>query len=162
MSRADIETIIKKSVVCRLAFSHDNRPYVVPLNFGFEGNTLYFHSAGEGRKLEIMKKNNHVCFEFDTGVELVKSDRACGWGARYHSVIGFGRALFVEETDKKRDALNHIMRQYSDVSWEYTDANLKNVTVFKVIIDEITGKKSQEETERYAPTKADGTDHQKL
>ena len=43
-----MESIILKSSVCRLALSEENRPYIVPLCFGYEDDTLYFHSAREG------------------------------------------------------------------------------------------------------------------
>ena len=42
-------------------------PYVIPLNFGYkiEDNSLvlFFHSAREGRKIDILKEYNAVCFE---------------------------------------------------------------------------------------------------
>jgi nitroimidazol reductase NimA-like FMN-containing flavoprotein (pyridoxamine 5'-phosphate oxidase superfamily) len=64
-SLVEAEVVIRNSLVCRLGLSDDNRPYVVPLSFGYENNTLYFHSASEGKKVEILKKNSNVCFEFD-------------------------------------------------------------------------------------------------
>ncbi len=70
---ATIEGIIRKARVCRLALSENGQPYIVPLCFGYKDNNLYFHSAGEGKKLDIIKKNNNVCFEFDIDLELVKS-----------------------------------------------------------------------------------------
>ncbi|MBU3917342.1 pyridoxamine 5'-phosphate oxidase family protein, partial [bacterium] len=61
--KAIIDSIINDSKVCRLGLSDDNRPYVVPLCFGYENDTLYFHSAHKGMKLDILKKNKQVCFE---------------------------------------------------------------------------------------------------
>ena len=63
-----IEEIINKAEVCRIAFAVDNMPYVVPMNFGYTSNPvqrLFFHCANEGRKLEMIRKNNYVCFEID-------------------------------------------------------------------------------------------------
>jgi nitroimidazol reductase NimA-like FMN-containing flavoprotein (pyridoxamine 5'-phosphate oxidase superfamily) len=51
--KAVIESIILSSSVCRLALSEDNQPYIIPLCFGYEENTLYFHSAPEGKKLGL-------------------------------------------------------------------------------------------------------------
>ena len=50
--RNAIESIIAKSRICRLAMVDDAGPYIVPLCFGFRNNTLYFHSAAEGKKLD--------------------------------------------------------------------------------------------------------------
>ena len=69
-----IESIILRSSVCRLALSEDNHPYIVPLCFGYKDNTLYFHSALEGKKLDIMKNNNNVCFEFDIDYQIVEAE----------------------------------------------------------------------------------------
>ena len=54
--------IIAKCDTCRLALFDDEFPYIVPLNFGTnveEGQLyLYFHSAKEGTKLDLIRKNN--------------------------------------------------------------------------------------------------------
>ena len=80
--RAEIESIILKSSVCRLALADQLQPYIVPLCFGYRDNTLYFHSALSGKKIEIIKKNNRVCFEFDIDCEAITSDKACDWGMK--------------------------------------------------------------------------------
>ena len=67
--RSAIEDIIKRSTVCRLAMSDNNSPYVIPINFGYENSTVYFHSAREGRKIDILKKNPNVCIEFDIDIQ---------------------------------------------------------------------------------------------
>ncbi len=59
----EIESIINMSEVCRLAFADMNVPYIVTMNFGYSGGDkkhLYFHCATEGRKLEMIRKNNYV------------------------------------------------------------------------------------------------------
>jgi len=70
--KTEIESIILRSSVCRLALSEDNQPYIIPLCFGYEENTLYFHSALEGKKLGILRSNNKVCFEFDSDHRIVE------------------------------------------------------------------------------------------
>jgi len=37
---AVIDEILKKSEVCRLGFSVDSIPYIIPVNFGFRDNRL--------------------------------------------------------------------------------------------------------------------------
>ena len=46
--RRDIDEIIKRCRVCHLAMCDDGQPYVVPLNFGYDGRFLFFHTASEG------------------------------------------------------------------------------------------------------------------
>ena len=137
-----MESIILKSSVCRLALSEENRPYIVPLCFGYEDDTLYFHSAREGRKLDILRKNNKVCFEFDIDHEIVEADDACRWGMKYQSVIGFGKGSIIDDIESKRKALNIIMQHYSRNAYEYPDKIVKKTVIIKGEIEHMTGKQS--------------------
>jgi len=141
--RKAIEDIILRSKVCKLAMCEENRPYIVPLCFGFKNNTLYFHSAPKGKKIEILNKNPNVCFEFEIFTQIIKSAKACKWGMRYKSVIGFGKAGFITDDDLKRQAFDIIMNQYADGSFIYDDALLKSVVVINVGIQSMTGKQSE-------------------
>jgi nitroimidazol reductase NimA-like FMN-containing flavoprotein (pyridoxamine 5'-phosphate oxidase superfamily) len=140
--REAIEDIILRSNVCKLAMCDNDQPYIVPLCFGFKKNTLYFHSAPKGKKIEILKKNPNVCFEFEILTQVIKSSSACKWGMKYRSVIGFGQAVFVTDRDQKRDAFDTIMNQYAEGSFEYEEAPLKSSTIIKVEIESMTGKHS--------------------
>ena len=141
--KESIESIIKNSKVCRLGLAQGNIPYVVPLCFGYKDNCVYFHSFGEGKKIDMLKNNPRVCLEFDIGTELVESDKACDWDMKYKSAIAFGEASFIEDIDEKKDALNVLMKQYSDKAYEFPAPMLQHITVIKVQITELTGKKTE-------------------
>jgi len=137
-----IEDIIARSKVCKVAMCENNMPYIAPLCFGFKNDALYFHSAPKGKKIEILKNNPNVCFEFDILTQVVKSATACKWGMKYQSVIGFGKAGFITEDDLKRQALDIMMNQYADGPFEYEDALVKSIVIIKVDIHSMTGKQS--------------------
>ena len=139
---AEIEQIVRRSLVCRLGLAEANRPYIVPLSFGFKDSTLYFHSAPEGKKIEILRKNSSVCFEFDLDHEVLVDEKACKWGMKYRSVIGFGKASFVEDLEDKRKGLDVIMEHYSGRSFQYPEPAVENTVVIKVEIESMTGKKA--------------------
>ena len=138
--RKDIDEIIKRCQVCRLALCEDGQPYVVPLNFGYDGRFLYFHAAPEGRKIDIIKRNNRVGFEFDILHDIVTAQQACDWGAKYESVIGSGTAEIVDDLKAKKEALEWIMRQYGSGTWNFPEEILKKTLIFRVSILEISGK----------------------
>ncbi|MFA4936465.1 MAG: pyridoxamine 5'-phosphate oxidase family protein [Candidatus Methanoperedens sp.] len=140
--KKEIESIISRSDVCRIALSENNSPYIVPVCFGYKDKCLYFHSAADGRKIDIIKKNNRVCFEFDIHEGLIKSKNPCDWDMKYYSVIGYGKAFFIEDFEEKIKALNIITEHYSGNSFEFQGNSIDNVTVIKVEIENITGKKS--------------------
>ncbi|MCF6248338.1 MAG: pyridoxamine 5'-phosphate oxidase family protein [Desulfobacula sp.] len=137
--KAEIESILKKSRVCRISLMDEDKPYIVPMNFGYKNGTLYLHSAKEGRKIELIKKNPNICFEVDELVRLKKAEQACDWGAQYQSVIGNGRAVFLEEGEKKA-GLDIIMAHYSQRQFEYPEEMLGKTAVIKIAIDNMTGK----------------------
>ena len=139
---AEIEEILRKALVCRLGLTDGNRPYIVPLSFGFINNNLYFHSAPEGKKIEMLRKNSKVCFEFDLDHQLVANEEACKWGIKYRSVIGFGKASIVEDIREKREGLNAILKHYSGRTFDYPEAAVNGTLVIKVEIESVTGKKS--------------------
>ena len=138
--RKVIDGIIKRCRVCRLAMCDEGQPYIVPLNFGYDGNFLYFHSAPEGQKIDIIKKNNRVGFEFDILHDIVTAEQACKWGAKYESVMGSGTAEIVDDLKAKKEALEWIMRQYGNGAWDFKEEILKKTLVLRVRILEISGK----------------------
>jgi nitroimidazol reductase NimA-like FMN-containing flavoprotein (pyridoxamine 5'-phosphate oxidase superfamily) len=139
---SEIESVIQKSQVCRLAFADEGLPYIVPLCFGYKNKILYFHSAREGQKIEILRRNHEVCFEFDIDARVRSGKNACAWGMAYKSVIGYGTASFVEDHEEKQKALDIIMRQYSEDDFAYSAKALAEMLVIKVDISKMTGKKS--------------------
>ena len=66
----EIVAIMRKCDVCRLALNDGDFPYIVPLNFGLEvrGDRvfLYFHAAKEGKKLDLIARDNRATFERQT------------------------------------------------------------------------------------------------
>lgn len=140
--KSEIASIIRNSLVCRLGLADSGTPYIVPLCFGYKDNCLYFHSAKEGRKIEIIKRNKMVCFEFDDNLQVQAGKAACNWGMKYSSVIGYGWASFIEDPEAKRKALDVIMAQYADGAFEYSEKALGEALVIKVEIQSMTGKKS--------------------
>ncbi len=139
---SDLESVIRKSRVCRLGIQDKDMPYIVPVCFGYQENTLYFHSALEGRKIDLLKQNPRVCFELDILVKINPHDTACEWGMKYQSIIGRGVTLFIEEADEKKAALDIIMAQYSKKIYSYDRTLLEKTAVFKVNIEQMTGKQS--------------------
>ncbi len=138
----EIESIISRSDICRIALSENNSPYIVPMCFGYRNNCLYFHSASDGKKIDIIKKKNRVCFEFDFYGGLIRSKNPCDWDMKYRSVVGSGRAVFIEDPVEKITALNIITEHYLSDVHEYQKNSVDNLTIIKVEIESITGKKS--------------------
>lgn len=142
MEKKDIETIIRKATVCRLGMLDGDTPYIVPLCFGYQDNTLYFHGSVKSRKYALIQKHPKVGFEFDILAEPIPAPSPCDWDMRYQSVVGFGKASMVEGMDEKRQALEIIAEQYEKGNKTFQDNKVRATAVFKVAIASMTGKQS--------------------
>lgn len=139
--RKEIDEIIHIGKVMYLALSDNNLPFLVPLFYAYDGRSLYFHSAKAGTKIDIIKKNNNVCFEISIDNGIVESDMACDFEAKHRTVIGFGKAIFVEDEREKIDVLNSIVAQFTDKLFEFPKGNLNATAVIRIDIVSIKGKK---------------------
>lgn len=137
--------ILQQCSVLHLAITDENRPYIVPVNYGVDVAsdevTLYFHGANEGTKVELMKKHPDISFVADYEYEIKKAEMACGWTSRYESVIGYGMVTLVTEADEKQHGLDCIMAKYGfQGKPEYAEAALARIHVYKINVAAMTGK----------------------
>lgn len=139
--RKEIDQIISLGKVMHLALSDNNLPFLIPVFYAYDGTSLYFHSAKAGTKIDILKRNNNVCFEISVDNGIVESDMACDFEAKHRTIIGFGKAQFVESEDDKIAVLDRIVSQFTDKKFEYPKGNLQATAVIRIDIESIKGKK---------------------
>lgn len=138
-----IESIILHCDACFVGITDlEGNPYVIPMNFGYKDGIIYLHSGPEGSKLEMLERNNRVCITFSVGHKLVYQHEkvACSYSMRSDSAMCRGRVEFIEDLDEKRRALNIIMSHYTDNEFGYSEPALRNVKVWQVTIEQMTGK----------------------
>ena len=143
----EIDEIIEKADVCRIALSDNNVPYIVTMNFGYKKGkkpALFFHCASEGKKIDIIKRNNIACFQMSIEHELVETGVRCNCGMLYRSVVGLGRISFVTEKEDKIEALNLLMKHFTGQDQHhFKEPYIDQTTVLRLDISEISGKKSE-------------------
>jgi len=139
--REELDAVIRACRVCRLGMADKDVPYVVPMSFGYDGSFIFFHCALEGRKLDVLRRNPRVCVEFDILDAMIESDRGCGWGMRYRSVLVFGTAAIVEDTREKIRGLDVLLAQYSPGKYTYPPKMLERTAVVRVAVESMTGRK---------------------
>ena len=143
IDRKEIDAIIEAAPVCRMAMAHDNQPYVVPLSFGYDGSSVYIHTADAGKKIDMIRANPNVCLEFEHQVEVQPDrDLPCKWSFAYQSVIAFGTIRELQDPSQKDAGLSLIMRHYTDREWSYNPKAVAKTRVWKIAIDSMNGKRS--------------------
>ena len=146
-----LTAVLESCQCCRVGFADGGQAYIVPLNFGYveaEGQyTFYFHSAKEGRKMELIRKSPSAGFEMDTDYALKTASSACGHSAYFRSIIGNGKVSIVEDREEKKLGLQQIMEHTTGKSeWEFADKMLDAVCVWKLSVNEMTGKENGKES----------------
>lgn len=141
-----IEEIIKGCMVCRLGMydKENSEVYIVPLNFGYdlsEGTlTIYCHSAGEGRKIELLSKNKKVCIEMDCNHMLLEAEKACGYSYSYSSIIGSGEAEFIDSFEEKAAAFNKLMLHQTGKEFEFNKNMIDAAKIIKITVKSFSCK----------------------
>ncbi|MFW9806498.1 MAG: pyridoxamine 5'-phosphate oxidase family protein [Candidatus Thorarchaeota archaeon] len=146
-SKDEIIAIIKKAKYITIAMSLDNEPYLVTLSHGYdeENYCIYFHCAHEGKKIDILKKNNIVW-----GQALDDEGYVEGACDHLYATAEFrGRVIFPKEKEEKRRALEVMSHQLEPdptkvIEEQITDKSLKRVNIGKIEIEYMSGKKSKE------------------
>ncbi len=98
MSKAECNDALSRVKYGRLACAYDNQPYVLPLNFAFDGNGYLYCFTTLGQKIEWMRSNPLVCFEVDE----VKNHN------HWSSVIVFGSYEELPDKPEFETARSHL------------------------------------------------------
>lgn len=140
----EILAILEACKVMRIAMCRENRPYVVPLSFGYSyengGFTLYFHCAKEGKKLDWLRENPCLAFEMDCGHNMLPAQSPCSYGYECQSILGEGTAFFVEDPEEKKEILHRYMKHQTGRDFSFTDAQAETVGICKILVEHISAK----------------------
>jgi nitroimidazol reductase NimA-like FMN-containing flavoprotein (pyridoxamine 5'-phosphate oxidase superfamily) len=139
--RAEIDGIIMKASVCRLGMVDDGVAYIVPMNFGYDGESLYFHSAREGRKVDALRRSPRVCFEIEVDHGLVMGTEACDCTNDFESVMGEGTAELIDDAEGKRAALDIVMSHYSRPPFRYDAKAFDMALAIRVRVTDVRAKR---------------------
>ena len=138
-----LEEILSGALICRMAMMDNDLPYIVPVNYGYRDGCIYIHSAPEGKKIDLLRKNKQVCFEVEETVDLVKGERACDWTTRYRSVVGYATVEILSDNQSKQLGLEVIMVQHGAPDLvDFEPKNMKRMVILKLTISSLTGKHS--------------------
>lgn len=141
--RSILEEILSGAILCRVAMMNGDLPYILPFNYGYSNGALYIHSAPEGKKVDLLRKNPEVCFEVEDKMEITKGDKACDWGTRYRSVVGYGKVEILSDEESKQLGLEVIMAQHGAPELvEFNQKNMNRMVILKIRITSMTGKQS--------------------
>jgi len=143
----EMVAIIEAAQFITVAMSLDNEPYLATLSHGYdrENNCIYFHCAQNGKKVDILRKNNVIW-----GQALADHGYADGSCDHLYATTQFkGQVTFVEDMDEKRYALSIMIHQLETepetvIEKQVTEKSVKSVNIGRIDIDYMSGKKAKE------------------
>lgn len=144
MTSEETITILEQGEYGHLAtVGQDGYPYSVPLNYAYSEGSIYFHSAKTGHKVDNMRFSDMASFTV-VGNYQVFPER---FDTEYDSVVVFGKVseVIIEEEVKKGlwMLINKYSRDYQDKGTEYVEKAWDKLSVFRLEIQEMTGKKGR-------------------
>lgn len=140
---SSIYDILSRCNVIHIAINDNPCPYIIPMTFGPELEDgkiiIYFHSALEGKKNDLIALDSHVSVE--AALYYRTEETGMGITAKYESVIGTGRAEKLVETKEKVHGLKVILDHYSRSGFPVESCKgLSKCDVYRVVLETITGK----------------------
>lgn len=121
----------------------EDTPYCLPLSLVRVDNSLYFHCAKEGRKVELLREHPHVCVTFVAQDEPAFLPPAM-YTTHYRSVIATGTAREITQAEEKIAALRALCQKTMPdhmAAFEQAIAHSLSVTaVWRIDLEEISGK----------------------
>ena len=137
--------VLRDATYATLAMTDsDGAPYCVPVNHvaDEQGNAVYFHCAGAGRKWDILTKEPPVCLSAVSKAELISGELTTA----YKSALVQGRAVLVQDPEEKMYALKLLVQALDPVSMERAvmcaDKTMERTMIVKITPREVTGKQS--------------------
>lgn len=143
----EIMEILKGGKYAVISMCRDNEPYAVTLSYGYDeaNNSLYFHTALQGLKLDFIRSNPSVCATVidDCGYMMDQCSHA------YRSVVFWGNMSIIDSLDEKKHGmevmLNHLENTPDPIRERVlkSDKAYNNITILRLDIMYITGKKGK-------------------
>ncbi|HEX8889278.1 MAG TPA: pyridoxamine 5'-phosphate oxidase family protein [Pyrinomonadaceae bacterium] len=124
--------LLRKGRLGRLGVVADDAPYVVPVNYVFDGECAYLHSL-PGHKIDAMRARPQVCLQVD------EIEDEMSW----KSVLAFGTYEEITSQIERTEALNRLLARFSRLtpveSLIAGDPSTPAPIVFRIRMTKLTG-----------------------
>lgn len=137
--------ILERNTSGTLALAGDeDYPYAVPISYVYADGKIYFHSAVTGHKIDAVKRQEKVSFCVIDQDQIVPEK----YTTYFRSVIAFGKAKLVEDTDEMRRIATVLAMKYSadfaEGIPEEISSSIGHMAIIEMTIDHMTAKEAIE------------------
>jgi nitroimidazol reductase NimA-like FMN-containing flavoprotein (pyridoxamine 5'-phosphate oxidase superfamily) len=142
----EIESLLHSQLIGRIGCHWENTTYIVPISYVYNGEFIYAITH-EGMKINILRKNSHVCFEVENIQELSNWQTAICWGQFEELANRTERHEGLELLyNRQLPILTSATTRLSPV-WPFRPANIDKIkgVVFRIRLTMKTGKFEKQE-----------------
>lgn len=140
----ECETILKDAYRGFLSVNGENGyPYTIPMNFLYNDNRIYFHSALQGHKIDAIKQSAKACFTVINEPVQQEND----WWYHVSSVVCFGQVSIIEDQEERMEILKSLGQKYFPEGYDMQKdlkMNAHRAAVLCLAVDHMTGKRVKE------------------
>lgn len=141
LSAAEIESLLQQQFIGRIGCHADGKTYVVPISYAYDGLAIY-SLAGEGQKIDMMRKNPAVCFQVDNTNSLDNWQSVVAWGdfEELQDPADRNAALQLLNNRKLPQVISERMQLTNQ--WPFIPDNFDNIKgiVFRIRLTSKTGR----------------------
>lgn len=140
LNKNQINEVLAANYVGHLGCHADDKTYVVPISYAYDGTYLYARSF-EGLKLEIMRKNPKVCFQIDEMQNMAEWKSVIVWG-NFEELDGDERnkALEILSSRMLPSISSNTVKFSSEWPFPATDLTSIEGVVYRISITEKSGR----------------------
>ncbi|MGB6299394.1 MAG: pyridoxamine 5'-phosphate oxidase family protein, partial [Rivularia sp. (in: cyanobacteria)] len=113
-----IYNILDEALICHIGFTVNNQPFVIPTAYGRVDDKLYIHGSPASRMLRNLNQGIEVCVTVTLLDGLVLARSAFHHSMNYRSVVIFGTATLVNDTEEKFEALRAFTEHIIPKRWQ--------------------------------------------
>ena len=143
LEKEQIEEVLNSNHIGRIGCQDGERVYIVPINYVYDGKYIIGHSV-VGMKIEMMRKNPHVCFQVDQIQNFTNWKSVVTWGEyqeltnereRYDAM-----KLFVERTLRLKISETAAPPELSEFRVHPRSPGHIKPVIFRIVLTEKTGR----------------------
>lgn len=116
LNQEQIEQLLRRQVTGRIACTDRGTPYIVPVNYVYDGKRIVGHST-PGKKIDMMRKNPKVCFQVDEIKTVFNWQSVIAWG-RFEEITD------IDEKERAMQALTHRIMPLAERPADHTSHGL--------------------------------------
>lgn len=141
---ASRNAILDEGLVCHVAFTHENQPFIIPTGYCRVGETLYLHGSVGSHFFMQMARGIPVCVSVTLVDGLVLARSVFHHSMNYRSVVAFGKTRLVDSDAERWLAaekfVEHVVPGRWDEARKPDASDMKKTMFIAVDIEEASVK----------------------